>query len=76
MTQLLRTRDVMQMLGVGRTTIYRWMEAGKFPAPVKIGMRGDNRWRLSEIEAWIPPANSQLIANAELNGLVRDREEH
>jgi prophage regulatory protein len=70
MTRLLRTRDVMQMLGVGRTTLYRWMGDGKFPAPIKIGET--NRWHLSEIEAWIPMANKWLTKSPELDGTARN----
>jgi len=62
--RLLKTREVMEILGIGRSTIYRWMEAGAFPHPVKIGLRGDNRWRLSEIEGWIlKPRKGQLISS-------------
>jgi prophage regulatory protein len=70
--RLLKTREVMEALSIGRTTIYRWMKAEKFPSPIKIGNRGDNRWRQSEIESWIL-ANAPLTIDAELNGLGGDR---
>ncbi len=73
--RLLKTREVMELLSIGRTTIYRWMDAGKFPTPVKIGERGDNRWRLSEIEAWIP-TNVKITIGAELSGTARNGPEH
>ena len=78
MIKLLKTRELMQMLGIGRTTIYRWMDAGKFPVPIKIGDRGDNRWRQSDIDAWADAqpeksqTNAQLTIDAELNGTARN----
>jgi prophage regulatory protein len=71
--RLLKTREVMELLNVGRTTLWRWMAAGKFPRPIKIGDRGDNRWRQSEIDAWIP-AKVQLKQPPETvqNSTVRE----
>jgi prophage regulatory protein len=57
--QLLTIRDVMQLLRLGRMTLYRWVAVGKFPQPIKIGIRGDNRWRLSDIEAWRDSASNE-----------------
>ena len=39
-------------LGIGRSTIYRRMRAGKFPLPRRIGGRAV-RWSESEIERWL-----------------------
>ena len=32
-------------------TIWRWVQEGKFPAPVKVGRR--SFWRSDEINAWV-----------------------
>lgn len=37
MERLLRLCDVMAMTGLGSSTIYRYIQAGTFPAPLKIG---------------------------------------
>jgi prophage regulatory protein len=71
--QLIKTREVMKMIGAGRTTIYRWMDAGKFPRPIKIGIRGDNRWPLSDVKEWISRAKCGLTIAPELNGTERNR---
>lgn len=50
--RLLRLRDVKTKTGLGSSTIYRYIQAGTFPAPVKIG-GFTARWRESQVEAWI-----------------------
>ncbi|MFD1701701.1 helix-turn-helix transcriptional regulator [Methylopila henanensis] len=50
--RLLRLRDVQQMTTLGRTTIYRFMAAGRFPRPLDVGV-GCSRWRESQIVAWM-----------------------
>lgn len=47
----LRRRDVEREVGLGRSSIYRMMEAGTFPRPHQIAPQCV-RWRSSEIEAW------------------------
>ena len=50
--QFYRLRDVMEIVGVTKTTIYRWVGRGQFPPAVKLGERAV-AWRRSDIEAWI-----------------------
>jgi prophage regulatory protein len=50
--RIIRSKEVLKITGVTRTTIWRWEEQGKFPARVNLGV-GSVGWRLSEIEAWI-----------------------
>ncbi len=50
--RLLRLRDVTERTGLGSSTIYRYINAGTFPAPVKIG-GVTARWRESAVEAWM-----------------------
>jgi prophage regulatory protein len=49
--RLIRLAEVATMLGIGRSTIYKYVEAGTFPAPVKVGQRSV-RWKLSDVLAW------------------------
>ena len=37
--------------GVSRATVWRWVQRGKFPKPVKLSP-GCTRWRLADVEAW------------------------
>lgn len=49
---LLRLKDVTAKSGLSRSTIYRRIAAGTFPAPLALGP-GTVRWRLSDVDAWI-----------------------
>jgi len=48
---LLNMRDVLDMTRLSKATIYRRIDAGKFPAPAKIG--GSARWSRNEVGEWI-----------------------
>ena len=60
--RLLRRRQVEKITGMKRSTIYRLMQEGDFPRPVKIGPAAV-RWRESEVNAWVesrPKATGDL----------------
>ena len=42
---------VSKYLSTSRTTIYRWVESGKFPAPVEV-MTGVLLWNPETVSAW------------------------
>ena len=50
--RLLRLREVKEATGMSRSHIYRLMQQGDFPRPVKIGPAAV-RWRESEVDAWV-----------------------
>lgn len=50
--RLLKLKEVMGITGLGSSTIYRYIQAGSFPAPLKVG-GFSSRWRESQISAWI-----------------------
>jgi prophage regulatory protein len=50
-TVFLRMSSVMQMTGLGRSTIYRLMANQQFPCPVRVGVRAV-AWRRSELDVW------------------------
>jgi prophage regulatory protein len=57
--QLHRMPGVMRLTGLGRSTIYRMMAEGSFPAAVRLSSRAV-AWRESDLEAWSrarPPSN-------------------
>ena len=52
MNRFLRLKEVEQMVGLSRTSIYRLMDSGDFPHPIRVGPRAV-RWRLRDIEEWM-----------------------
>ena len=52
MKRYYRRPTLEDMLGLSRSTIYRMMQDGEFPRPVKIGRRAVG-WSSKEIERWI-----------------------
>jgi prophage regulatory protein len=51
--RLLRLAEVSTMVGLKRSSIYRYVAEGRFPAPIKVGIRGV-RWKLADVLAWAP----------------------
>ena len=59
-TMFLSVRNVAEMLGVARSTIWRWSADGTLPKPITIG--GSARWKMTDIEAVI--ANAEAVRDA------------
>lgn len=51
-TRLIRIREVQHRVGLGRSTIYRWMAQGKFPKPLQLGGYSV-AWLEDDIDEWI-----------------------
>ena len=51
-TELLRLNDILRLMGISRSELYRMMKSGEFPRPLKIGERAV-AWRRSVYEDWI-----------------------
>lgn len=51
-TRLIRLPEVQHRVGLGRSTIYRWMAEGKFPKPVQLGGYAV-AWAEEDVNAWI-----------------------
>ncbi|SMQ69434.1 transcriptional regulator, AlpA family [Altererythrobacter xiamenensis] len=51
-TRLIRLPEVQHRVGLGRSTIYRWMSEGKFLKPVQLGGYSV-AWAEDEVEEWI-----------------------
>lgn len=49
--RLLRRTEVEQLTCLSCSTIYRQIELGDFPRPVRVGVRAVAWWE-SEVEAW------------------------
>jgi prophage regulatory protein len=50
--QLLTLKDVTAATRIGRSTVYRWVEEGRFPAPLALSP-GCVRWRQEDIDTWV-----------------------
>ncbi len=48
---LLRLRKVLEVTGLGRSTVYRMMSERSFPAPVRLGKRAV-AWRHEDVQQW------------------------
>ena len=51
-TRLIRLPEVQHRVGLGRSTIYRWMSEGKFPKPVQLGGHAV-AWYEDDLNEWI-----------------------
>lgn len=49
---LINLAEVTELTGLSRATLYRWMDAGRFPSQLILGPN-TVRWKLSEIRAWL-----------------------
>jgi len=52
MQKVLRPREVVEITGLSKTTIWRKVRAGIFPAPIELGPNSIG-WETSDIEAWL-----------------------
>jgi prophage regulatory protein len=50
--RLLRLPEVIEITGLGRDTIYRYIREGRFPRQRRISQRASG-WREDEIRAWV-----------------------
>ena len=51
-TTIMRAAQVAQRLGIHRVTLHKWVKAGNFPAPARLGPN-TVAWRTDTVEAWI-----------------------
>ena len=52
MHELLRRREVAELVRLSVPTIYRMMKAGTFPRPIRLGQRAV-AWRREDLEGWL-----------------------
>jgi prophage regulatory protein len=51
---LLRLPKVLALIGVSRSTLYRWVALGQFPRPRALTPTGSTvAWSAAEVHAWI-----------------------
>jgi prophage regulatory protein len=49
---VLRARDITTRLRISRPTLWRWVRAGTFPAPIRLGANSI-AWRAEDILDWL-----------------------
>ena len=54
--RLLRRREVLALVGFGRTQLYLLIDEGRFPGPVPLGALAA-RWVESEVQSWLRARN-------------------
>lgn len=59
---LLRIDDVLRLTGLSRSTVYRLVREGTFPAPLKLSVQSV-AWRADALQAWME-ARPQAIGGA------------
>ena len=52
MLRLIRLPEVIDRVGLSRSTIYMFMQQGRFPKNIKLGSKAV-AWSTEDIDAWI-----------------------
>jgi prophage regulatory protein len=55
--RLIGRKEVLLLIGISNATLWRWIKAGRFPAPLKIGKK-KVAWRSSVLAHWIAQRTS------------------
>ena len=55
--RLLSVKDIAELVGCHKNTIWNWSRTGKMPKPLALGNL--TRWRLSDIKTWISKLESR-----------------
>ena len=50
--RLIGRKEALILIGISNATLWRWIKAGRFPAPMKIGKK-KVAWRSSVLATWI-----------------------
>lgn len=61
-TGFIRIGQVTRFTSYSRSSIYRLLDAGLFPRPVKLAGGRTNAWRVEEIRAWIDAQQPEGVA--------------
>jgi prophage regulatory protein len=56
-SKVLRLPGVLAAVGLKKSTVYKWIREGRFPAPVRLGENSVG-WREADIEAWLAARES------------------
>jgi prophage regulatory protein len=51
--RILRFKQVAALVGLGKSSIYRKVQEGSFPKPIKLGSKRASGWISTEVYDWI-----------------------
>ena len=60
--RLMSIGQVLAMVDVSKSTLYKMIAAGHFPRPIRVGLRGA-RWWYSEVAEWLKSCPRATEAN-------------
>lgn len=69
-TRLLRLKEVIDVVGMKRSTIYERIRMGSFPSPIRLGARAV-AWLNTDIQEWII---ERALGSRPIREGVRERE--
>jgi prophage regulatory protein len=69
--RIVRLKTVLARAGLSRSTIYRKIAEGTFPAQVRISVNGAG-WRESDIDRWIADPAGWRVTNEPTDGRKED----
>jgi len=72
--RFIRPRQVLEMIGVSRSTLRRMVQEGSFPQPVRITKRNAG-YVLEAVEAWMQARTQGLVWDASSAGAASLRTE-
>lgn len=58
-----RMKDLTQVLGLGKSTLYEMINAGDFPCPIELGPNSVG-WPSEEIQAWVASRSRRVSLTA------------
>jgi prophage regulatory protein len=61
--RFIRATEVLKMIGVSRTTLWRMVRSGVFPAPIQITSR-NRGYLLQDVEAWMRARTEPATSSA------------
>lgn len=61
---LLRARELTGVLGVGESTLWAWVRAGRFPPPIRLSARY-TCWRWADVREWVAAQREQSAREAQ-----------
>ena len=61
MDRVIRKLELLQIVGVSSATLHRWVAAGSFPPPIRLGANSVG-WLASEVQEWLSSRHRAVTA--------------